>query len=57
MKKKRATKAKAVRNLSAKSVSAKRASGVRGGVKKKTGAQQTETYLTITMEDPKLSSY
>jgi len=50
--------ARKVKSLSAKSVSAKRGGSIRGGGKKKTGgAKPPETYLTITMEDAKISSY
>ena len=50
MKKKRATKAKAVRSLPSKSLSAKRAKGVRGG-----GTPQP--YLQFNLKDVQVSSY
>ena len=54
MKKKRATKSKGVRSLSAKKVGAKHASRVRGGVRK-AGKEQQE-YLVMKMNDLIISS-
>ena len=50
MKKKRATRTKAVRSLPAKRLTAKHAKGVKGGSKRKAGKAQQE-YLVVKMND------
>jgi hypothetical protein len=52
MKKKRATKSKAVRTLPSKSVSAKRGGAVKGG-----GTNTPEPYLQFNLEQAHVSSY
>ena len=50
MKKKRATKSKALRRLPAKRLTAKQAKGVKGGITRKAGKAQQE-YLVVKMND------